>query len=138
MSGAQATIAAMITPALLILACGSLLATALVRIGRIVDRIRALGALADAPKRDLARYERRAALAERAIAAFFAAVVAIVAAGVAIALDRLIAGFGWAPIALTLIGMALITFGAAAMAAESRLAAQQIRMELATLHARES
>ncbi len=125
----------MITPALLVLACGSLLATALVRIGRIVDRIRAFSSAAESAD-DLARYERRASLAERAIVAFFAAVVTIVAA--CIALDRVVAGIGWIPVALTLVGMALITFGAAAMAAESRLASLQLRAEISALRSREA
>jgi Protein of unknown function (DUF2721) len=47
-SPAQTMIAAMITPALLILASGSLIATALVRLGRVVDRVRKLGEKADA------------------------------------------------------------------------------------------
>ena len=41
-SAAQAIISAMITPALLILASGSLIATALVRLARVVDRVRKL------------------------------------------------------------------------------------------------
>jgi hypothetical protein len=41
-SPSQAIIAAMITPALLILALGSLIATALVRLARVVDRVRKL------------------------------------------------------------------------------------------------
>jgi len=41
-----ATIAAMVTPALLILASASLVASALVRMARVVDRARVLAAIA--------------------------------------------------------------------------------------------
>jgi hypothetical protein len=45
-SAAVALIAAMVTPALLIVACASLVATALVRMARVVDRARVLVAVA--------------------------------------------------------------------------------------------
>jgi hypothetical protein len=65
-STAQSFIAAMITPALLILASGSLIATALARLSRIVDRIRNI-AESDAshliPLAELELERRRAGLA---------------------------------------------------------------------------
>jgi Protein of unknown function (DUF2721) len=97
-------IAAMITPALLIFASASLVATALVRLGRVVDRLRKLAEKADAPPslEELERHERRALLAERAVLLYFFAVVCFVVAGFAIAIDH--AGgdrWWWLPVAIT-------------------------------------
>jgi hypothetical protein len=134
-SASQAIIAAKITPALLILACGSLIATALVRLGRVVDRVRRLPELGAAvAAAELVRHRRRAMLAERAVALFFCAVVCFVAAGFGIALDHLTAGrLAWLPVVLTVAGMALIVAGSALMVAECRGAAAQIADEVARL-----
>ncbi len=132
-SVAQAIVAAMITPALLILASGSLIATALVRLARVVDRVRKLAELPNAPGRagELALHERRALLAERAVSLFFCAIVCFVVAGFAIALDHTTGGrFWWLPVGVTSIGMALIVAGSSAMLAECRLAVVQIRSEV--------
>jgi hypothetical protein len=135
-SASQAIIGAMITPALLILASGSLIATALVRLARVVDRVRKL-AEADRATADAAAlrlHQRRALLAERAVLIFFAAVVCFVVAGFGIALDHLAADrLTWFPVAMTTLGMALIVAGSAAMLAECRLAAAQIRAEIAPM-----
>lgn len=78
MTPAQSVVAAMITPALLILASSSLVATALVRLGRVVDRSRVLIATIDAgsvPEPEalrcsLDRHQRRALYAERSVGLF--------------------------------------------------------------------
>jgi hypothetical protein len=65
-SAAQAIIGAMITPALPILASGSLIASALVRLARVADHVRTLAdAGGMARQAELRRHERRALLAER-------------------------------------------------------------------------
>ncbi len=75
-SAAQAIISAMITPALLIMASGSLIATALTRLARIVDRVRKL---AETPGPTLSEsllvYQHRAVLAGRAIRLLVFAIV---------------------------------------------------------------
>jgi hypothetical protein len=135
-SASQAIIGAMITPALLILASGSLIATALVRLARVVDRVRKL-AEAGRPADDvnaLRRHQRRALLAERAVLIFFAAVLCFVVAGFGIALDHASGDrLTWFPVGVTTLGMALIVAGSAAMLAECRLAAAQIRAEIEPL-----
>jgi hypothetical protein len=135
-SPAQAMIAAMITPALLILASASLIATALVRLARVVDRVRKLAEAAD-PRRDageMRRHERRALLAERAVSLYFLAVLCFVIAGFAIAVDHALGDrLAWLPVAVTTLGMCLIVAGSAAMLAECRLAFAQIRAEIAAL-----
>lgn len=138
-SQAQALIAAMITPALLILASASLIATALVRLARIVDRVRKVGETDGDGFDDatLARSERRANLSLLAVTFFFAAVIAVVIAGAAIAADRASGdALPWLPVGFTLLGMGLIVAGATAMLAESGLAARQIQGEIAVLRAR--
>jgi hypothetical protein len=134
-SPAQALISAMITPALLILASASLIATALVRLARVVDRIRKLGeASGGAGAAELDRHEARANLAIRAVTLLFAAVAIFVAAGAAIAVDRATDGrLTWLPVALTLAGMAAIVIAAGAMLFESRESAAQIKAEIAAL-----
>jgi len=136
MSAAQATIAAMISPALLILASASFIATALVRLARIVDRVRKLVELG-APQADpeeIARHRRRALLAEGAVSLYFSAAALFVVAGLAIALD-LQPGqpFESAPIWLTAFGMVVIVAASVCMLAECWLAVAQIRIEMRRL-----
>lgn len=138
-SQAQALIAAMITPALLILTSASLIATALVRLARIVDRVRKLAEAGEGEidRATLARSERRANLALLAVTLFFAAAISVVVAGVAIAIDRASGDtLPWLPISFTLMGMGLIVAGGAAMLAESADSARQIHAEIAALRAR--
>jgi hypothetical protein len=127
-------IAAMITPALLIMASGSLIATALVRLARVVDRVRKLSELRKAPwdAGEVRRHERRALLAERAVTLYFFAVVCFVVAGLTIAIDHAAGDrLAWLPVLVTTLGMCLIVAGSAAMLAECRLATAQIRREIA-------
>jgi hypothetical protein len=135
LSPAQALIAAMLTPALLILAAGSLIATALVRLARVVDRIRALPGLGiPIESAELVLHERRARLALAAVTCYFIAVALFVSAGLGIAADAWSHGaLTWLPVVLTLAGMLLIVAGAGAMALESRSSAKIILVEIARL-----
>lgn len=135
-SPAQALIAAMITPALLIMASASLIATALVRLGRVVDRVRKLSEHRDAnvAARELRRHRRRALLAEYAVSLYFLAVLCFVVDGFAIAVDHLAAdNLTWLPVLVTTFGMCLIVAGSAVMLAECQLSARQIRDEITML-----
>jgi hypothetical protein len=129
----------MITPALLILASGSLIATSLARLGRIMDRIRKV-AESEAPLLSLAELDRerlRAGYANRAITTLFVAVSLFVIAGIAIAVDRLGGGhMEWLPVTITLVGMLLIVVAGLAMAAESQLSSSQIFDEIDRLRER--
>ncbi len=140
-SAAIAIISAMITPSLLILGSGSLVASALLRLGRSVDRSRVIIASIETEQskvpremmlRWLARYERRGVNAERAIALFFSAVAVFVADCLSIAVDRAFHGrLEWLPVSLTILGMILLLIGSSFMVAESRLSGAQIREEIA-------
>jgi hypothetical protein len=137
LSASQAIIAAMLTPALLILASASLIATALVRLARVVDRVRALAAGSAGAGDELARHERRARFALRAVTAYFWAVALFVAAGASIALDRALDDrLTWLPVTLTLAGMVLIVLGAGAMAVESGDSAVLIAADIARIRGR--
>jgi hypothetical protein len=137
-SAAAIIISAMITPALLILASGSLVASALLRLGRSVDRARwviveaaAAKLPADVALRWLDRHQERSLRAERAVALLFAAVTIFVAGCLAIAVDRYLDGkVVWLPVGLTIVGMVLLLVGAGYMFFESSLGALQIREEI--------
>lgn len=141
-SPALVIISAMITPALLILGSGSLVATALQRLSRAVDRARTLLHLSEeeAQKQGcheetmrcwLDRYAQRSLIAERAVFVFFAAVGTFVLDCLSIALDHSFHNtLTWLPVGLTIFGMLLMLFGAYLMLLESRLAGVQIREEI--------
>ena len=141
-SPALIIISAMITPALLILGSASLVATALQRLARAVDRARALvqqseletsksGEAQELSKRWIERYSTRSLLAERAVTAFFLAVGILVLGCLSIAIDRYYDDrLTWLPVSLTILGMCMILAGAYFMVQESRLASLQIREEI--------
>jgi hypothetical protein len=139
MSSAQSVIAGMITPSLLILASASLVATALLRLGRVVDRSRLLIAAieagnvasAAASRTTLDNHQRRAIYAERSVALFFLAVFVFVVDCLSIGLDHFSGDhLAWLPISFTIGGMALLCAGAAFMVFESRLGAHQMIAEI--------
>jgi len=139
----------MVTPALLILGAASLVASALVRMGRVVDRTRVLAAAIHAGEASrlgvgearlriwLERHAIRARYAERSIALLYAAVVVFIATSLSIAVDRAGAGLPpWLPGALAIGGTFLLLAGGAFMVAESRLSSRQIEEEIADALAR--
>ena len=147
--GAVALIAAMVTPALLILGAASLVSSALVRMGRVVDRARTLAAAIHAGEASrlgvstarlrtwLERHAARARHAERSIALLYTAVVVFIATSLSLALDRAGAGVPvWLPGALAIAGTFLLLAGGGFMVAESRLSSRQIEEEIAEALAR--
>jgi hypothetical protein len=142
-SAAVAMIAAMITPALLILASASLVATVLVRMARVVDRARVLAAIAHAGdwqklgatpgelRAALERHARRARYAEWSIALLYATVVVFVATCVAIVIDHAAGDtLSFLPVGLAIIGTLVLLAGGTLMVAESRLGGAQIAEEI--------
>lgn len=140
---AVGTIAAMVTPGLLMLGSASLVASALVRMARVVDRARTLAAIAaegswartgttpQQLRRWLDRHARRARHAARAIAALYAAIAVFIATCLAIAADRALGGALQAlPLWLAVLGTLLLLAGAAWMVAESSLSGEQIAEEI--------
>jgi hypothetical protein len=142
-SGAVATIAAMITPALLLLGSASLVASALIRMARVVDRTRMLISLAHEQAWDkigitsgemrawLDSHAQRARYAERSIALLYSAIVVFISTCLSIALDRALGGaLSWLPVTLAIAGTLLLLTGGAYMVTESRLSGEQISAEI--------
>jgi flagellar biosynthesis protein FliQ len=142
-SASIAIIAAMVTPALLILGSASLVASALVRMARVVDRARVLAAIAhdgtceklgmtpDQLRASLERHAIRARYTERSIALLYAAVVVFIATCLAIAFDRVTGqSLSWLPVVLAVAGTLLLLSGGAWMVAESKLSGEQIAEEI--------
>jgi Protein of unknown function (DUF2721) len=138
-----AVIAAMVTPALLILASSSLIATVLARLGRVVDRTRALAAIALEGKVEasgmmpaelraaLQRYAARARYAELSIRLLYAAVVVFVVTCLSIVAEELTRdALRWLPVGLAIAGMLLLLAGGALMVVESRLGGRHIAEEI--------
>jgi hypothetical protein len=142
-SAAVATIAAMITPALLLLGSASLVASALMRMARVVDRARILAAIAhdgtlgksgvsrEQLRSWLESHAMRARYAERSITLLYAAIVIFISTCLSIALDRFMGGsLSWLPVVLAISGTLLLLGGGSYMVAESRLSGEQISAEI--------
>jgi hypothetical protein len=133
----------MITPAVLILAAGNLVASTFSRLVRIGDRARTMIGLLDGArtKKDdaaikyymqlLEEYRQRSLLVERALSAFYLCIGLLVTASLAIALDRLLADrIAWVPVVLVILGGILLLVGAASLFQETRIASGSVRREI--------
>ncbi len=142
-SAAVAAIAAMITPALLLLGSASMVASALMRMARVVDRARVLSAIAHEGAQEKVgittdqlrswqeSHALRARYAERSIALLYAAIVVFISTCLSIALDRALGGsLRELPVTLAVGGTLLLLIGGAYMVAESRLSGDQISVEI--------
>ena len=145
---ALAVLTAMITPAVLISACGALIFSTSSRLGRVIDRVRALSErfqqLAADPEKDdmfeerrqliftqLDRQTSRARLIQRAMVAFYSALGVFVATSVAIALISAFASsFTWIAAAFGLIGGMFMLYGSMLLIVESRMALSAIMTEM--------
>jgi len=145
---ALAVLTSMITPAVLISACGSLLFSTGTRLGRVVDRVRTLVVkfeeLERHPEQDplfeerrklifgqLHRQSTRARLLQRAMVAFYTALGTLVGCSVAIAVIAAIARtYTWVAVVLGLGGSLFMFYGAVLLIIESRLALGAIVSEL--------
>jgi hypothetical protein len=134
-------ISAMITPAILILATGSLVTSTMARLNRAGDRARAL--IIQLPEADgdpqrielyrgwLFRYRRRSGLTERALTSFYVAIFMFVGGSLAIAADDVLhASVPWLSLALVVTGALVLFFGTAALVIETQLATGQLRSEI--------
>lgn len=145
---ALAVLTAMITPAVLISACGALIFSTSSRLGRVVDRVRTLAekfeTIAAHPEADelaadrrqlvfeqLDRQTSRARLIQRAMVAFYTALGFFVATSVAIAVVAAAAGsFTWIAVALGVIGALFMLLGSVLLVIESRMAMAAITSEM--------
>jgi threonine/homoserine/homoserine lactone efflux protein len=145
---ALSVLTAMITPSVLISACGALIFSTSTRLGRVMDRVRALSerfeALAKNPDSDdmapdrrqlifaqLDRQTSRARLIQRAMVAFYTALGIFVATSVAIAVIAAVArSFTWVAVVLGLAGGLFMFYGSVLLVIESRMAMAAVAAEM--------
>ncbi len=136
-------ISAMITPAILILATGSLVASTLTRLSRVVDRARMLldQILAARERGDetaartyarwLRLYRHRSFLAERALTLYYAAIFLFVVASLTIAVEDVThVEVPWISLALVLLGAGVLCIGTGFLVIETNIAAGMLRAEI--------
>jgi Protein of unknown function (DUF2721) len=142
----------MITPAVLISACGALILSTSVRLGRVVDRVRALSdrfeELAQAQSANLVLFEERLELTfsqldllttrarhlQRAMTTFYLALGLFVATTVSIGFVGISAPvlgrFYWIPIVFGMIGAGLLFVGTVLLGLEATLALRSVHSEM--------
>jgi hypothetical protein len=158
LSPTLAILSAMITPAVLILASGSLILTTSNRLSRVIDRVRELAAelgptavSGDAPSVPPDRERRtligdllkrsvaRARLLQRALASLYRAQSVFVATSIAIGIIELARlDAGWLILSLGMLGAALLLYASMLLIAESRRAVISVFSEMDFLERRGS
>ncbi|OLE53749.1 MAG: hypothetical protein AUG51_11635 [Acidobacteria bacterium 13_1_20CM_3_53_8] len=148
LSSALAVLSAMITPAVLISACGTMILSTSVRLGRVVDRVRTLSdkleELAKAGK-DVELYDERrgvifeqldkltsrARILQRSMVVFYTALGVFVATSVAIGVVAISgARYYWIPVVTGLLGASFLFYGSMLLIFEARLALSTIHIEM--------
>lgn len=144
----------MITPAVLISACGTLIMSTSLRLARIVDRVRDLskqieqhflGEITDFAEerraeveRQLSVHARRGKIIQNALTGFYISLGLLVAATVSIGLTALSQTAAWLPAALGIAGTISLFYGSILLIAETRLALRSVNSEMQfTLHLRD-
>ncbi|MDQ3012561.1 MAG: DUF2721 domain-containing protein [Acidobacteriota bacterium] len=139
-------LSAMITPAVLISACGTLIFSTSNRLARIIDRVRDLSRtiedlskdeVIDFPEerlaeveRQLAIHTRRSSLIQRALTTFYLSLSLFVAATVAVGLAAVLKRDAWIPNLLGIIGTLFLFYGCVMLIAETRLALRSVNSEM--------
>jgi hypothetical protein len=150
MNPATATLgvlAQMITPAVLISACGALILSTSMRLGRVIDRVRVLSdnfeKLAHTADHVELRDERqalvfdqldrltsRARLLGRSITAFYVTLGVLVATSVTIGVVSYAEQYRWVPVALTWAALGCLLYGSVLLILEARLAVVGLHAEM--------
>lgn len=139
----------MITPAVLISACAGLILSTSVRLGRVVDRVRALSEkfeeMAQRDAADAVLYEERLAMTftqldwltsrarhlQRAMTTFYLSLGSFVATSVAIGITAAAEGqFAFVPVIFGMVGVALLFIGTTLLGFEATLALKSIHAEM--------
>jgi threonine/homoserine/homoserine lactone efflux protein len=140
---------AMVTPALLISATGSLVLSTSTRLGRVVDRVRQLeDRLSDIiyaeNKDDIPLYDKRvevivdlldkvtsrSRILQRAMGAFYYGLMFFVSTSVTIAIASFFSSYRWMPIPIGIVGIMFIFYGSVLMLRETRMAAATVNAEM--------
>ena len=146
---AIAVLTAMITPAVLISACGSMILSTSARLGRVVDRVRALSdrleemtnKAVDATElterqavifKQLDKLTSRARILQRCMVTFYVSLGLFVATSVAIGMVPFTGSprYNIAPVALGLAGATFLFYGSVLLILEARLALTTIHLEM--------
>lgn len=150
MSSAVAVLTAMITPAVLISACGSLILSTSGRLGRVVDRVRSLSdRLEEVPDKNrdtelsrerqawifeqLDKLTSRARILQRAMVSFYLCLGMFVATSVAIGVVAIAAKdprYTLVPVIFGLVGACFLFYGSILLIFEARLALSTIHAEM--------
>jgi uncharacterized protein DUF2721 len=148
-SSSLAVLTAMITPAVLISASGTMILSTSTRLGRVVDRVRLLSDRLEElshgnPAKTEFLEERRAMLfdqldkltsrsrlLQRGLTSFYVAVSVFVATSVAIGLVAVTGTrYSWIPIVMGLLGACLLFYGSMLLIFEARLALSTTHAEM--------
>ena len=145
-AAAIAVLTAMITPAVLISACGSMILSTSSRLGRVVDRVRSLSDRLDdmaergeaAPERQALIFQQldkltsRARLLQRCMVTFYLSLGMFVATSVAIGVVAFTgnARHNLIPVGLGLAGACFLFYGSILLIFEARLALSTIHAEM--------
>jgi hypothetical protein len=139
---------AMITPAVLISASGTLTLSTTNRLSRIVDRVRALHTMAEGlppwDETDLDTLDKRALIADQiarqtqrigilqaAVTTLYIAISLLVGTSLAVGLSAVARGvLGWVPVGLGLLGATALLVGAILLIREARLSVRSTLAEL--------
>jgi hypothetical protein len=143
---ASEVLGAMITPAVLISASGTLVLSTSNRLSRVVDRVRVLAREAEgsgsgegvlATGRGLliadqiVRLSQRVVLLRAAMTALYASIGILVATSIAVGLSAALGWtYGWIPIGLGLVGSCSLLYGSLLLVREARLAVGSTLQEL--------
>jgi hypothetical protein len=138
-------LSAMITPAVLILACGTLITSTSSRLARIVDRVRVLSDAFERltgseiefaeerraeVERQLARHTHRSQLIQRSLTSFYLALGFFVATSLSLALVMVMPVLAGLPSALGLVGTLVLFYGCVLLIRETRVALASVRDEM--------
>lgn len=140
---------AMITPALLISATGSLVLSTSTRLGRVVDRVRELEKrlqelILDEDRSKLPLYDlrvevivalldkvtSRARILQRAMEAFYFGLGFFILTSVTIAIAGILSIYRWMPIPIGVVGIIFLFYGSLLMLRETRMATATIKAEM--------
>ena len=147
-SSAVAVLTAMITPAVLISACGSMILSTSSRLGRVVDRVRGLSDRLEELAQNnsgetkerqgvifaqLDKLTSRARILQRSMVAFYLATGMFVATSVAIGVVAVIPSsprYNLVPVVVGLLGACFLFYGSMLLIFEARLALSTIHAEM--------
>lgn len=142
---ASEVLGAMITPAVLISASGTLVLSTSNRLSRVVDRVRVLTGEAERLQKapgeggareqlipdQLAKLSKRVLLLRSALTVLYAAIGLLVATSIAIGLVAALRWtYGWVPVTIGLFGACALLYGTLLLVREGRLAVGSTLQEL--------